>query len=998
MNKVYALFLVCCVAGMLGVGSVGHADEDSVDRDYSKELPRIPGSTPGEALEQFSIVPGYRIELVAAEPLVIDPIAMAFDEQGRLFVVEMRGYSEMRDTNTGRIRMLTDTDGDGKYDTADTYVDGLAWPTAVACYDGGVFVAVAPELRYYKDTDGDGKADIAETIYTGFGLSNVQGLVNTLKWNLDNRLHGATSSSGAELRPATQPDAPVLSLKGRDFSFDPNSMGDMRAESGGAQHGLSFDPWGNKFVCSNSDHIQQVMYEDGDIALNPFFEAPNARVSIAADGPAAEVYRTSPVEPWRVVRTRLRIKKLVPGPVEGGGRAAGYFTGSTGVTIYKGDAMPELYGQAFVGDVGGNLVHRKSVDRSGLVFVADRVEQNREFLSSSDIWFRPCQFTNGPEGALYIADMCREVIEHPASLPPMIKKHLDLNSGNDKGRIWRIVPENFEQPAIPNLGTEPSGALVGYLDHDNSWHRETASRLLYERQDKAVVPALADLATAGSRAEGRIRARYVLDTLNALESAHLVSGVQDGDAHVRRHALKLVEPGHAVNDALVEAMASELHQDKAVQVRYETIFASNYLTDSDVRGAILAEAFLDAPEDRWMQNAVLAASHGAEGDTLKHLLGDATKRAQVQQHGQNFLRTLARQTGQGKSAKHIAAALAALEQLEEQDSKLARRCIQALQQGYKASGGKNLAALTAGASIDDVLAAVLAESIATLEREDASLPAQVAAVRALEGAAYVDIQPYLATALTTSAQPTLQTAALHVLRSTRNDDVAKQILTAWSNFSPQVQSIALDVLFSSTDWTRALLQQIDEGTLSHSVLDSTRLDVLAHHKDKKIQSLAQQIASSRQTLSEEKLGELSKAILALEGDPKNGQVLFQENCMSCHKLGSDGYDLGPSLATVGQGGREKILSNILAPNMEVNPQYFNFIVETKDWESYSGVITAESATSITLQRANGESDTILRINIDSIRSTGRTIMPEDWEQGLGNQGLADLVAFLSALQ
>ena len=994
----YSIIASITLVLSLMTGPLHAAEEtDSVDRDYKNELPRIPGSTPEEALAQFSLIPGYRIEVVAAEPLVIDPIAMAFDEQGRMFVVEMRGYSEMRDTNTGRIRMLTDTDGDGVYDKADTYVDGLAWPTAVACYNGGVFVAVAPDLRYYKDTDGDGKADEEQVLYKGFGLSNVQGLVNTLKWSFDNRLHGATSSSGAELRPADVPDADPLMLNGRDFSINA-AEGTIRPESGGAQHGLSFDQWGYKFVCSNSDHIQQVMYEDQDIARNPYLAAPNARVSIAKDGPAAEVYRTSPVEPWRIVRTRLRIKKLVPGPIEGGGRAAGYFTGSTGVTIYRGDAMPELYGQAFIGDVGGNLMHRKSVDRSGLVFEADRVEEKREFLSSSDIWFRPCQFNNGPEGALYIADMSREVIEHPLSLPPMIKKYLDLNNGNDKGRIYRIVPEDFEQPEIPNMSEATSAELVAWLDHGNAWHRITAARLLYERQDHSVVPALITLADEGTRPEGRIRARYMLSNFGALDATVMTSGMEDAHEQVRRHSLMLMNENLGLKPELAQGVLT-LSKDPSVHVRYEAAYASSFLATVEERSAVLAAVLSQGLDDRWISLAALSASYGVEGTLFNRLLTDDA--LVKSSNGQKFLETLALQTGRGKLSNEITSTLLAVNELSTLNQKLAGRCMQALQNGYTESGGGTLplmAAADGGASMDEIMKGLLESARTTAQDTDAPIDERVSALTTLGNADFDTTVPILVAALTESTQPGVQAAALNTLRKFNDASVPEKVLGAWSGYSPHVQAQALDVLFARSPWTVALLKQIEDGTLSGTVLDSTRLDILAQHKEADVREAAQRIAASRSTLDEAALNALSKKIMALESDSKNGQVVFRDNCMSCHKLGTEGFILGPDLSTVGQGGSEKILNSILAPNMEVNPQYLNYLVETKDWESYSGVIVAETATSITLKRANGESDTLLRVNIESIQSTGRTLMPEDWEVGLGVQGLADVVAFLSALQ
>ncbi|MCG8653891.1 MAG: cytochrome C, partial [Pirellulales bacterium] len=340
-------------------------------QDFANELPRIPATEPAQALKTFAVADGFRMEQVAAEPLIGSPVAIQWDAQGRMYVCEMRGYSENRDDRISSIARLEDTDGDGIYDRRTDFAEGLFWPTAIFPYDGGLFVGDAPDLFYLKDTDGDGTADLRRPVLTGFGTSNVQGLMNSFRWGLDNRIHVACSSTGGVIRKSNQTEG--VNVRGRDLAFDPETF-DFQLTSGAAQHGMCFDDWGRKFVSSNSDHIQQVMYEEHDIARNPYFRPPPARKSIAADGPQAEVFRASPVEPWRIVRTRLRVAGTVPGPIEGGGRAAGYFTGATGVTIYRGDAWPAQWqGLAIVGDVGSNLVHRKRLHPNGLEFVARRI-------------------------------------------------------------------------------------------------------------------------------------------------------------------------------------------------------------------------------------------------------------------------------------------------------------------------------------------------------------------------------------------------------------------------------------------------------------------------------------------------------------------------------------------------------------------------------------------------------------------------------------------------
>src|SRR5437667_5631135 len=216
------LWCVCAVL-CLRLG----AAEPTVD---PKDLPRVAPTEPNRALSTFQVKPGFRLELVAAEPLVVDPIAMSFDEDGRLFVVEMRDYSERRDERLGRIRLLEDTDGDGRFDKSTVYVDNLPWPTAVFCYDGGIFVGATPDILYCKDTNGDGVADVKEVVFTGFASDyapyqtnrlNVQAMLNSFNWFLDNRIHGATSMSGGKVVCVKKPGAAPIDLRGRDFSFDP---------------------------------------------------------------------------------------------------------------------------------------------------------------------------------------------------------------------------------------------------------------------------------------------------------------------------------------------------------------------------------------------------------------------------------------------------------------------------------------------------------------------------------------------------------------------------------------------------------------------------------------------------------------------------------------------------------------------------------------------------------------------------------------------------------
>jgi putative membrane-bound dehydrogenase-like protein len=976
---------------LLRFGTGLHAEETAAPYDYSQELPRIPVVEPANAIATFQLQPGFRLEQVAAEPLLASPVAVAWDEAGRMFVVEMCGYSEDRDQRLGRIRCLTDTNDDGVYDHAEIFADQLLWPTAIACWDGGILVADAPDLWFIKDLDADLHADAKEVVLTGFGTGNVQGLVNSLEWHFDQRIYGASSSNHGLLHSARDPHRTPVDLRGRDFSFDPTTM-EIRGECGGAQHGASFDDWGNRFVCSNSDHLQQVLFEERYLLRNPRLAVAATRASIASDGPQANVFRISPIEPWRIVRTRLRVAGMVPGPVEGGGRAAGYFTGATGSTVIRGSAFPaEFHQQVVVGDAGGNIVHRKKLQRIGTQFRGDRIDHESEFLASTDIWFRPVQFANGPDGGLYVIDMCREVIEHPDSLPPVIKLHLDLTSGRDRGRIYRIVPEDYIRPRTPNLGKMTTAELLPFLDHPNLWHRGTASRLLRERDDLSVADALEKFIVApGTTPLGKIWGLYALHSLRPSASPVLTNALKSPHPEVRRHAVRLTE-GYLDKDPNLIPLLLSMVDDQAIEVRFQLASTLGYIP-VDQRVPAIAKLLVQSSIDPHLVTACLSSlSEGA--DTVFLLLLDNRPWRSLPESAEVLVQLLPLFESPW-TVEQIAPVLTRIAQLPPQEDRLVAQLtcqISERVQGRLPSDP--------GGDLMSKLASLQHRSYTWGKKvvDDVTSPDSEVAMATYRFGPSDELKQLARRILGASSTGSMKLSLLTMMREEPRVELATEVLDALPVLTPEERRSALGLILSLPEWTGMLLDRLEQGEIRSSQLDPVSLNALKNHPDRGLRARAEHQISTSPSPDKQELLKGYQGVAKLDGDAARGKEIFTRVCSGCHQIGDVGKPLGPSLPAMVQRGLDAILLGVLDPNREVNPQHENFILTTVDGRILSGMLTAESSNSISLQAADGLTTTVSRNEIEEFQGTGKSFMPEGLEQQVDPTAMADLWAYLQTL-
>ncbi len=962
------------------------------------DMPRVPATPADHAAATFRVRPGFEAQLVAAEPLVQSPVALAFDESRRVYVVEMRDYSERRPERLGRVRLLRDSDGDGRLDAADVFLEGLAWPTAVTCWEGGVFVGATPDLIFAKDTDGDGKADVREVIFTGFASDfapyatnklNVQALMNSLHWGLDQRIHGSASMSGGTVQLVDSPftrawrakvgltnfPAPVR-LRGCDFSFDPRTL-DLRAETGGGQHGMSFDDVGRKFVCSNSDHLQQVLYDDTTLPSNPAHDAPAARASIAADGPAATVYRASPDEPWRVLRTRWRVAGLVPGPVEGGGRPSGYFTGATGATIYRGSAYgPNFAGDAFIADCGSNLVHRKKLrpGPDGIVLVGERdpSEATSEFLASTDNWFRPVQFANAPDGCLWVIDMYRETIEHPWSLPDGLKQHLDLNSGSDRGRLWRLAPTGFDARGTltRSVGIRPksTGEWVRDLESADGWVRDTASRKLHELQSRDAVPALSALLRPTTPVATRLHALNILRGLGTLTPATLDRAARDPAPAVRAEAALLAPDAGFAS----ESIWPELAKDAWPTVRFAVARVASKVPAAS-REDVLATLVAKGPP-----LASGLALHSAAG----HEVALWERLRWMRTADDPAFAEIARMVGRTASAPDLQRLAAPTQSpLHSEFVELA-----ALADGIESSG-RSLEKV----GLTDRYAPAFAKA-RDAARTGFDTKTRSAAIALLAHASAADALPALSLVLANGSTEE-RGAALQSLARFQGREWA-DALVAGANRAGGLRPRVYGLLLRRPEGQAALVAALGTGTLRVADLTTETVQALRQSSDATARREARRLLgeppADRHVVVESRL-----AVLNAVGDASKGAPVFAERCAGCHQFRGVGQTLGPDLASVASNGPEKLLVAILDPNREVAPNFTAWLAETAGGESLAGILARESDGRVTLLQAGGTTTTLERAKLKRWENTGRSLMPEGLEEGLDDQRLADLLSYLT---
>jgi putative membrane-bound dehydrogenase-like protein len=989
-------FLVLC----LSRSSVAQAPNDGARAD-SPNLLDGP-LAPEEAPRSFRLLPGLRLELVAAEPIVASPVAMAFDERGRLFVAENRGYptgpGQGKDP-VGRIAMLEDTDGDGRMERRTEFADGLTYPNGVMPWKGGLIVTCAPDVFLLQDNDGDGKADERRVLFTGFATTgSTQLRVSHPTLSIDNWIYLTSGLSGGQVVSPTAPDRPAVVLKRTDFRFRPEGYGEQwEAADGGAQFGLSFDDFGRRFICYNRVQVQHVVIASKILRRNPHL----AFSETVQNCPAETV-----AEPLKGHGAAARLYPISRN-ITTADSHAGTFTAACGVTIYRGTGLPEHYrGGAFSCDPTGNLVHFDRLEPQGATFAARPDRQGVEFVASSDSWFRPVFLAHGPEGALYVCDMYRKTIEHPDYLPVEIRKHTDFDSGKDMGRIWRVVRDEMTGQEAQRLRQELSASpstksLCETLRSRDGWRRDTAQRLLVERRDREAIAPLCALAADPDAAPATVvHALHLLDAFEALPDDVLRRGGAHPAAPVRENALALIEPRLA-NDAkwLPQVLACSGDEDARVRFQAAITLGAARGTSFEIAAALARIAARDGA-DRWARAAVFSALDGREDDSLSALRA-------VSARTDSLLAELLTELGRLIGASRPRPEWAGLfQRIVTGPSGFAPNEQAALLTGFAEAARTQLreaddllAAMVGATGEERPVAGAVKELVAAMSRTAVDRAQSLERRRAAVGLlAFTDFDHAGTTLLEiTDAGPpaALQAAAVRALGQQRDQRVAAALLAParFAGYSPVLRDEVLSALFSQSRHVPGVLKAIEDGTLAPAAIDALRRRQLAQSRDPEVRRRAEKLFG---TVSGDraKVYEAYKGVVDEPSDPNRGRAVFKRECASCHRLDREGFAVGPDLFGIRNQPKSAILLHILVPDHEITQGYGAYTVATKDGRVLTGLIASETPTSILLRQPLGKEDTILRDEIDELSASAQSLMPQGLEKNITRQEFADLLAYL----
>ena len=905
--------------------------------------------SPEESAKKWHVREGFRIDLVAAEPVVLDPVAFDWDSKGRLWVIEMADYPLGMDGTGkagGRVVMLEDTNADGRYDKRTVIVNDLSYPTGILTWRDGVIVTAAPDIFFIKP---NGEKQV---LYTGFSTGNQQLRVNGLRWGMDGWVYCAAGAHHGGYNKGTQIESKLtgekIDLGSRDFRFKPDT-GEFDPQSGPSQFGRAKDDWGHWFGVQNSFPLWHYVLQDHYLRRNPHVIPPDPIHQLFPRNPS--VYPASSME--------KRFHSF---------DQAGRFTSACGIEVYR-DAVLFTEGKthAFTCEPFHNVVQHHILEDDGVTFKATRdpAESKMDFLASEDRWCRPVMVRTGPDGALWVADMYRYMIEHPQWLPQNGKDELlpHYREGDDKGRIWKIT----RSQGPPQGGTPMQG-----LASSNGWQRDKAQMQLAWSGEKTAIEAL----LKSKQPQTRAQAAWTLLVMKKLSTAACLELLSDESPHVREQALQMAEKlkWSADESSSLQSALAKLVHDKDAKVQLQLACTLGELK-GDWAADLLAELLHAAPAVSSLQGAALSS-------VMPHLDRVCARFPEGGEPENNGVIRMLFQCALAVKNETAIASLLSHEGAQSHASELL---------AVLDEKGLSLSALTQQVSSAEAqqglkkMADLLHTAAEQVKAAQAAPPMAAVALLASDREHREMVKALLPELWKKSAN----TEVLRLVAKLQPKNGPEFLLAGWNERTPAVRVQIIETLLSSDAWTLALLKRPEAKSC-----DAALRARLTKHPKKEIAKQAAAVFADATSATRAAVVEKFKPALKLTGDAAKGKTTFAQVCISCHKLDGVGIELGPDLRSVVQHDAEKLLNSILDPSAIIEPGFMAYHCTLKSGEQLYGVIATETSASLTLKMAGNLTKSVLRSEIEKLQSTGTSLMPEGLEAALTPQSLADLIAYL----
>ncbi len=956
---------------------------------HGQDKPPNEALSPTEAMTRMTLPEGFSVELVAAEPDIVNPVAMTIDERGRFWITESIEYPR-RDAGPGRdrIKVLESTKGDGHYDKITVFADGLNIPSGIAVGHGGVWVCNSPDILFLQDTRGTGKADKREVVVTGFGRFDTHELPNSLTWGPDGYLYGL---NGVFNEAHIKQHGKDLRFTCAMFRINPRTRDfEIFCEGTSNPWGIAWDPEGSAFVSACVvDHLWHLT-ETG------YYQRQG--------GPY-------PPYTW-----------ILPSIVKHHHQKAAY----CGLLYMDTDAFPEKYhDKLLMGNIHGGCLNVDSLRRNGSTYIG---EAEPDFLTANDAWFMPVSQKIGPDGCLYVLDWYdRYHCYQDAQRDPRGIDRL-------KGRLYRISYKGTPHAGKIDLGRETDAQLVERLKSPNIYYRETAQRLLAERNSPEVRPILEKLVLdSAAPHKARMHALWALIGSGPLNLNFWLSSTNSDDPSIRawgvREAKNVIHQnvgdGMIIHNRIYKLIQNETSPEVLLQLAIALPKIEGENGTAEALLVILKRAGRDSliPAIVWQNLSPLMEK---QGQAIVNVIARYEPLRDSPAFPDFLPRLIERVMGRdSRDIGPIVSLFSLVSQGPHRDVAASRKCLALLAakiQDHELTGPPldelktriepALAQIISGPRSDPIYldAALLAATwkdpaaIAavhkTLAATDEPNARRVEALRALLAAGD---RLTLASVSAIFAEPkrnsaVLRAAILAALGKSEDPGIAEIVLGNYRQLEPELQPRAIELLTQRPEWAKPLLEAIGRKEILAEALNVNQVQRLLASRDKDLVALVTAkwgaVRTERNPEREKVVADVRKLIEKNHGDAAAGQLVFKKVCAQCHKIYGEGQDVGPDITSNGRASFDQLLSNVLDPSLVIGAGYQARLVITTDGRSLTGLLAEDSPQRIVLKEQGGKLDTIPRSEVDSITDSKLSLMPEGLEKQLTEKELVDVFEFL----